>query len=79
MNEDKLIDGQSNFLEAKKNKKWIQKAIKRPGAFTRKAKKRNMSVAQFASAVSKNPTKYSSTTRRQAALAKTLRKISKKK
>jgi hypothetical protein len=67
-------------MASKKNdKKWIQGAIKRPGAFTAKAKRRNMTVAQFARAVKKNPTKYDATTRRQANLAVTLRKISKKK
>ena len=67
-------------MAAKKNdKKWIQGAIKRPGAFTAKAKRRNMTVAQFARAVKKNPTRYDVTTRRQANLAVTLRKISKKK
>lgn len=66
-------------MAAKKtNKKWIQKAIKRPGAFTAKAKKANKSVAGMAAAVTKNPSKYSATTVRQANLAKTLRKISKK-
>jgi hypothetical protein len=62
----------------KTDKKWIQKAIKRPGAFTAKAKKANKSVAGMAAAVTKNPSKYSATTVRQANLAKTLRKISKK-
>jgi hypothetical protein len=66
-------------MAAKKtDKKWIQKAIKRPGAFTAKAKKANKSVAGMAAAVTKNPSKYSATTVRQANLAKTLRKISKK-
>jgi len=65
-------------IVAKKDKKWIQKAIKRPGAFTAKAKKRNMSSAKFAAKVSANPEKYDKTTVRQANLAKTLRKISKK-
>jgi len=65
-------------MAAKKDKKWIQKAIKRPGAFTAKAKKANKSVAGMAAAVTKNPSKYSATTVRQANLGKTLRKISKK-
>lgn len=65
-------------MAAKKDKKWIQKAIKRPGAFTAKAKKANKTVAGMAAAVTKNPSKYSATTVRQANLAKTLRKISKK-
>ena len=59
--------------------KWIQGAIKRPGAFTAKAKKAGKSVAGMASAVSKNPERYSPLARKQASLAKTLRKISKKK
>jgi len=62
----------------KSNKKWIQGAIKRPGAFTAKAKKANKTVAGMAAAVTKNPSKYSATTVRQANLAKTLRKISRK-
>jgi hypothetical protein len=60
----------------KSDKKWIQGAIKRPGAFTAKAKKAGKSVAGMAAAVTKNPDKYSKTTVRQANLAKTLRKIS---
>ena len=44
-----------------------------------KAKKAGKSVAGMAAAVSKNPEKYSPLTRKQASLAKTLRKISKKK
>jgi hypothetical protein len=67
-------------MATKKNdKKWIQGAIKRPGAFTAKAKRRKMTVAQFAAAVRKNPSRYDATTRRQANLAVTLRKISKNK
>jgi len=62
----------------KNDKKWIQGAIKRPGAFTAKAKKAGKSVAGMAAAVTKNPSKYSATTVRQANLAKTLRKISRK-
>lgn len=65
-------------MAAKKDKKWIQKAIKRPGAFTAKAKKAKKSVAGMAAAVRKNPERYSPTTVRQANLAVTLKKISKK-
>ena len=64
-------------MAAKKDKKWIQGAIKRAGAFTATAKKAGKSVVGFAAAVSKNPKKYSPLTRKQAALAKTLRKITK--
>ena len=40
-------------------KKWIQGAIKRPGAFTAKAKKAKMSVPAFAAAVRTADTTYS--------------------
>lgn len=60
-------------------KKWIQKAIKHPGAFSRKAKKAGMSTSGFARKVSAHPSRYSSTTVRQANLAKTLSKMRKKK
>jgi hypothetical protein len=61
------------------DKKWIQKAIKRPGAFTAKAKKAGKSTSAFATAVTKNPNKYSKLTVQQANLAKTLKKITNKK
>jgi hypothetical protein len=65
---------------AKKNdEKWIQGAIKRPGAFSAKAKKRGLSTAAFAAKVTKSPSKYSKLTVQQANLAKTLRKINNKK
>ena len=52
--------------------KWIQKAIKHPGALTRKAKSAGKSVSQIIA----NPPKGASTqTKRQIALAKTLRKM----
>lgn len=65
-------------MATKKDKKWIQKAIKRPGAFTKKAKKAGKSVSGMAAAVTKNPERYNPTTVRQANLAKTLKKIGKK-
>ena len=49
-----------------------------PEAVTAKAKKAKKSVAGFAAAVKKNPSKYSPTTVKQANLATTLRKISSK-
>lgn len=69
-----------NDMASKKSSdnKWIQGAIKRPGAFTAKAKKAGKSVAGMAAAVTKNPNKYSKLTVQQANLAKTLRKINKK-
>ena len=58
-----------------KNKKWIQKAIKRPGAFTKKAKAAGMSVSQYATKVTKPGSKASTRTKQQANLAKTLTKM----
>lgn len=57
--------------------KWIQSAIKRPGAFTKKAKAAGMGVQGFANKVAANPEDYSTRTRRQANLAKTLKSIRK--
>ena len=59
--------------------KWVQDAIKRPGAFTKKAEERGMSTKEFASQVTKNPKEYDERTVRQANLAKTLGKLRKKK
>jgi len=59
--------------------KWIKDAIKRPGAFTKKAEKRGMTASQFASKVTANPDKYDTRTVRPANLAKTLRKLRKRK
>jgi hypothetical protein len=61
------------------DKKWIQGAIKHPGAFTKKAEERNMSVSEFAARVTANPDEYDKTTVRQANLAKTLKKLRKHK
>jgi aconitase A len=58
--------------------KWIQKAIKHPGALTKKAKKAHMSVKQYANKVTKPGSKVSTQTKRQANLAKTLSKFSKR-
>ena len=58
---------------------WIKDAIKRPGAFTKKAEKRGMDGKEFASKVTANPDKYDTRTVRQANLAKTLSKLRKRK
>lgn len=63
----------------KKNKNFIQSAIKHPGAFTAQAKKAGKSVSAFATQVLKPGSKASTKTKRRAALAKTLRKLSKRK
>jgi hypothetical protein len=64
------------------NKNWIKGAIKKPGAFTRQRdrynqthKGKNLTTNQFASLVTKPGSKFSSTTKRRANLAKTLRKL----
>ena len=56
----------------KKGGKWIQGAIKKPGAFTAQAKKAGMTTSQFRKEVLSNKDKYSPTTVRRANLAKTL-------
>jgi hypothetical protein len=58
-------------------KKWIAGAIKHPGALTKKAKAAGMSVQAYASKVTKPGSKASTQTKRQANLAKTLKKMHK--
>lgn len=57
-----------------KKKKWIAKAIKRPGALTRKAKAKKMTITQYCA-----QTGLSTRSKRQCALARTLKKFRKKK
>lgn len=61
------------------NKQWIQEAIKRPGALTKKAEKAGMTVKEYTAKVKANPQEYDERTRRQANLASTLSKLRKKK
>ena len=58
---------------AKKN--WIGSVIKHPGAFTRKAKAAGMSTSAYASKVLRAGSTASATTKRQASLARTLKKM----
>jgi hypothetical protein len=67
------------MAEKKKDKNWIQKAVKNPGSFTAKAKKRGITSAQLQANVEANPNKYDETTRKQAQLRETLVKLNKKK
>lgn len=60
-----------------KGGKWIQSAIKRPGAFTKKANAAGMGVQEFANKVTSNSEAYPTRTVRQANLAKTLKNIRK--
>ena len=63
-------------MAAKKtDKKWIKKAITKPGAFKAKAKKAGMSTKEYAAKVLKKGSKASPKTKRQANLAKTLSKM----
>lgn len=63
----------------KHSKHWIQKAIKHPGAFTKKAKAAHKSVVGEAHSVLKKGSKASSHTKHQAALALTLGHMAHKK
>jgi len=55
--------------------KWIQGAIKRPGAFKAKAKAAGKGTQAYARSVLKEGSKASTRTKRQAALAQTLSKL----
>ena len=55
--------------------KWIQSAIKRPGAFRAKAKAAGMSTGAYAAKVTKPGSGVSTRTKKQANLAKTLSKM----
>jgi|TARA_R110000824_G_scaffold139387_2_gene304483 hypothetical protein len=56
-------------------KKWIQKAKLKEGAFTKKAKAAGMGVQAYANKVLKKGSKATATTKRQASLAKTFKKM----
>jgi len=64
---------------SKTRKRWIQSAIKRPGAFSAKAKRAGMSTTQYARKVLRPGSRASATTKRQARLALTLMGMNKKK
>jgi hypothetical protein len=64
-------------MVAREGGHWIQKAIKRPGAFTKKAKSAGMSVSAYANRVLREGSNASTLTKRQASLAKTLKKLRK--
>ena len=54
------------------NRDWIKGAIKRPGAFKKKAEEAGMSTKAFAEKVTSNKEDYDSRTGKQAELAETL-------
>jgi len=63
--------------KVEEDKNWIQKAVKRPGAFTKKADAHDMGVQQFAKYVDDNPKKFDTRTKRQANLAQTFASMKK--
>jgi len=65
--------------ETRKGKNWIGDAIKRPGTFTAKAKKKGITTAQLQANVEKNPDKYDEKTRKQAQLRETLVRLNNRK
>ena len=67
------------MAEKKKDKKWIKKAVKNPGSFTAKAKKKGITSAQLQANVEANPEKYDEKTRKQANLRETLVRVNKRK
>jgi hypothetical protein len=56
-------------------RQWIQKAIKKPGSLTRQAAARGQTVAGM---IEKPPKGASKTTKQRLALAKTLRKLARR-
>jgi len=63
----------------KKDKKWIQGADIKEGAFTAKAKRKGITSAQLQENVLSNPDNYDEKTVKQARLRKTLVGLKKKK
>ena len=65
--------------EKKKDKKWIQGAEIKEGAFTAKAKRKGITSAQLQENVLSNPDEYDEKTVKQARLRQTLVGLHKKK
>lgn len=65
------------MVTKKKPKKWIQSADLKEGAFTKKAKAKDMTVSEYAKKVLKKDSKATTKTKKQAVLAQTFKKISK--
>lgn len=65
-----------------RSKRWIQKAIKRPGAFREKAQQAGMSTEEYARTViarrRRDPSSVDDRTYRQAGLALTLKNMKRK-
>jgi hypothetical protein len=67
------------MAEKKKDKKWIQGADIKEGAFTAKAKRKGITSAQLQENVLSDPDKYDDKTVKQARLRQTLVGLHKKK
>ena len=63
---------------SKRKNNWIQKAIRKPGAFRKQAQRAGKSTMEFAREVVRNPERYDTTTVRRARLAITLSKFNKR-
>jgi len=63
----------------KAKKKGAVSALKRPGTFTAKAKKKGITTAQLQANVEKDPDKYDEKTKEQAKLRGTLAKLKERK
>jgi hypothetical protein len=63
---------------SKRKNGWIQRAIRKPNAFRKQAKRAGKSTMEFARDVVSNPARYPTTTVRRARLAITLSKFNKK-
>ena len=63
---------------SKRKNNWIQKAIRKPGAFRKQARRAGKSTMEFAREVVRNPSRYDTTTVRRARLAITLGKLRKR-
>ena len=73
------VDEGVDYVAKKKKKKFIEDAIKGPGAFTAKAEKKGITTAQLQENVLSNPDDYDERTVKQARLRKTLVGLNKKK
>jgi hypothetical protein len=67
------------MAEKKKDKKWIQGADIKEGAFTAKAKRKGITSAQLQENVLSNPDEYDDKTVKQARLRQTLVGLKQKK
>jgi len=65
-------------IMAEADKKWMQKAVKRPGAFTAKATASGRTVPQHSAYVKAHPEQFDTRTKLQANLARVFARARKK-